>query len=369
MQDLPTRPTGAVWRCAITVARGAIAAVAVGAVVATPAVAATPPTRRAGHAPIAGSLGVQLRDVPAAEAADPLARLYIIDHVHPGTVIHRLIEVSNTTAATMPILLYPAAATIDDGAFVGAAGHTPNDLSTWTSVSPEASEVPAGGHVIASVTIAVPRQASAGEQYGVVWAETRSASIAGEGITEISRVGVRVYLSVGAGGPPPSSFTIQSLTATRAPDGQPMVLATVHNTGGVALALSGALELTGGPGAVRAGPFQTGSGVTLTIANTKAIDILLDKQLPRGPWDATVTLHSGLITNRARAIITFPNTRTAPPPYLAIIGIALALLATIALTIATTRDRRSPPATPGPGAGDAASRVPRRTARAGAGRR
>ena len=151
-------------------ARCALAVLAFSVVIALPAGAAT--------AAAAGSIGLRLVDVPLAARGDPRARLYIVDHLAPGTVIHRRIEVSNTTASTVHVVLYPAAATIANGSFLGAAGHTPNDLSTWTSVSPGASDVPAGGRVTAAVTITVPSDAAPGEQYGVVWAEARSAPIA-----------------------------------------------------------------------------------------------------------------------------------------------------------------------------------------------
>jgi hypothetical protein len=74
----------------------------------------------------------------------------------------------------------------------------------------------------------------------VVWAEARSTPSAGGGITQVSRVGIRVYLSVGPGGPPAADFTIDSLTARRSPDGRPVVLASVHNTGGRALDMNAA---------------------------------------------------------------------------------------------------------------------------------
>src|SRR6185503_18960402 len=107
--------------------------------------------------------------------------------------------------------------------------------STWTSISPSEPDVPAGGKVTATVNIKVPRDAAPGEQYGVVWAEVRAAPLAGGGVTQVSRVGIRLYLSVGPGGPPAANFTITSLTATRASDGRPTVQASVHNTGGRAL--------------------------------------------------------------------------------------------------------------------------------------
>jgi hypothetical protein len=340
MGDLSFKDARGAWHHVIQVARCALAALAFAVVVAASASGSTTARSPVPSAAPAGSLGVQLLDVPVAEAADPRARLYIVDHVNPGTVIHRRIEVSNTTASTMPVVLYPAAATIGNGLFVGAAGHTPNDLSTWTSVNPGASEVPVGGHVTAIVTIAVPRDASPGEQYGVVWAETRSTPPAGGGITEVSRVGVRIYLSVGRGGPPPSKFTIESLTARRTPNGQPMIVATVHNSGGLALDMYGTLQLSAGPGGLRAGPFRANLGVTLGIGDTEPVTIVLDKRLPAGPWDALVTLHSGLITNRAQATITFPTDGSAPPPYLAIIGLAIALLG-ITVLLVVIRQRRN----------------------------
>jgi hypothetical protein len=318
-----TRRVLATVACAaFTVAVGAPVSVSSAAQVAIAPVAS-------GRAAPAGSIGVQLLDVPLAAYADPRARLYIIDHLHPGTIIHRRIEISNTTASSMHIVTYPAAATISQGAFVGAAAHTPDELSTWTSVLPGASNIPSGGHAIATVTIAVPRNAPPGEQYGVVWAETRSAPPAGGGITQVSRVGIRLYLSIGPGGAPASEFTIDSLTGKRSPDGQPMVVASVHNTGGRALDMSGTLQLSSGPGGLSAGPFAANLGTTLAIGATEPIIIMLDKQIPDGPWHALVTLRSGLLERSARATISFPATGVPSSPYLTalvIAGLVLLLL-------------------------------------------
>jgi hypothetical protein len=307
---------------AFTVAVGAPVSVSTAAQVAIAPVAK-------GRAAPAGSIGVQLLDVPLTAYADPRARLYIIDHLHPGTTIHRRIEISNTTTSTVQIVTYPAAATISQGAFVGAAAHTPNELSTWTSVLPGTFEVPSGGHAIATVTIAVPRNAPPGEQYGVVWAETRSPAPAGGGITQVSRVGIRLYLSIGPGGAPASDFTINSLTGKRSPDGQPVVVASVQNTGGRALDMSGTLQLSSGPGGLSAGPFAANLGTTLAIGATEPITTVLDKQIPDGPWHALVTLRSGLLQRSARATITFPATGAPSSPfltYLIVAGLVLLLL-------------------------------------------
>jgi hypothetical protein len=322
----------------IQVTRRVLAA-AFTAAVSAPVVSTAAPAPTA-RAVTAGGIGVQLLDVPLTAYDDPRVRLYIIDHLHPGTVIHRRIEISNTTASTVHIVMYPAAATISQGAFVGAAAHTPNELSTWTSVLPGASDVPPGEHRTATVSISVPRNAPPGEQYGVVWAETRSAPPADGGITQVSRVGIRLYLSIGLGGPPASKFTIDSLTAKRAPDGQPVVVASVHNTGGRALDMNGTLQLSAGPGGLSAGPFPANLGTSLAISATEPITIMLDKRLPDGPWNALVTLRSGLLKHSARATISFPATGTPSSPYPIIAGFVIFLLVGIVAARLMTRRRR-----------------------------
>jgi len=301
-------------RRVIQLTQCSLTALALTIAVATPASASTAAPSPTPRAADAGSIGVRLVDAPASAGNDPRARVYIVDHLAPGTVIHRRIEVSNMTPSTAHILLYPAGASIAKASFVGADGHTPNDLSTWTSINPGAPDIPAGGKVTATLTITVPRDAAPGEQYGVVWAEARSAPNAGDGgVTQVSRVGIRLYVSVGPGGPPAANFTIDSLTAKRSPDGQPVVLASVHNTGGRALDMNGNLRLLGGPGGLSAGPFPANLGTTLAIGDTESVTIVMDKQLPAGPWDAQIALRSGLLERSARATITFPAAGAAPP--------------------------------------------------------
>jgi hypothetical protein len=282
----------------------------------------------AGAGPSAAGIGVRLLDVPIATAADPRARLYIVDHLHPGAVIHRRIEVSNTTAAKVNVALYASAATISHGEFLGAPGRGVNELSTWTSLRPAASAVSAHGHIAADVTIAVAKDAPPGEQYGVLWVQTRTPAPAGGGIAQVSRVGVRMYLSVGPGGAPRSDFTITSLTPLRSSDGQPELIAAVRNTGGRALDMSGTLRLLDGPGGLSAGPFRANLSTTLAIGDAEPITILLDRRLPAGPWSARVSLSSGLLHRSAQASITFPSARarSSPLPLLvaALIGLVLA---------------------------------------------
>jgi hypothetical protein len=285
-------------------ARCALVALALLAGMASPAVAetATPP----------GSIGLRLMDAPASGAGDPRAQIYIVDHLAPGQVIQRRVEVSNTTAATTAVALYAGAATVADGAFVAGADRTANDLSTWTSIDPATIQVPAGGTAVATVTVAVPADAAPGEQYAVVWAEAR-ATPDGAGVTEVSRVGIRLYISVGPGGAPAADFTVDSLTAVRDASGAPVIRATVHNTGGRALDLSGTVSLSGGPGGLSAGPFAAEVVTTLGVTQTGDVTTALDPALPSGPWTVQVTLRSGLLERTTEGTVTFPAPGATAP--------------------------------------------------------
>jgi hypothetical protein len=179
------------------------------------------------------------------------------------------------------------------------------------SVKPTSLDIPARRTAIAAVEINVPVDAAPGEQYAVVWVEARSPAVAQGGVSQVSRVGIRVYLSVGPGGPPAPDFEIKSLTAERSADGRPLVVASVHNTGGRALDLNGTLTLLDGPGGLTAGPFPAQLGVTLGIGETEPVEIKLDARLPAGPWDARLTLASGLVERTVRAELTFPDSGTA----------------------------------------------------------
>jgi hypothetical protein len=316
-----------------------LAGLALSVVVAVPVAAGA--TTATGPEP-EGSIGLRLVDVPEGAGDDPRARIYIVDHLAPGAVIHRRVEVSNTTDSTVHVVLYAAAATLENGSFLGSAGHTANELSTWTSVAPGSIDVPANGKELAVVTIRVPRDAAPGEQYGAVWAEARAAPTAEGGVTHVSRVGIRLYLSVGPGGPPAADFTIGSLTAERTAEGLPMVLATVQNTGGRALDMNGTLRLSAGPGGLNAGPFPANLGTTLGIGDTATVTIVLDEQVPAGPWDARVVLRSGLLERSAHATIVFPGETPGSAShgwvYFAI-PVATALLLALALALWLRRRR------------------------------
>lgn len=257
----------------------------------------------------AQGVGIRLLDAPTNRRDDPRARLYIVDHLAPGTTIRRRLEVSNNTPRSQRVQLYAAGAAIRAGSFIGLDGRTPNELSQWTSVDPAAVELPPGGRAPATATIAVPAAASGGERYAAIWAELPPAGPGpgGAGVTLVNRVGVRVYLSVGGGAEPASDFSIDALAAARAADGTPLVRARVTNTGQRALDMSGELRLEAGPGGLSAGPFPARLGTTLAVGGSDQVEVPLDKQIPAGPWEARISLTSGRVEREATARITFPS--------------------------------------------------------------
>jgi hypothetical protein len=259
-----------------------------------------------GHQRPLPGLGIRLVDVPTATADDPRARAYITDNLPPGAVIERRLQVINGTGSRAHVSIYPAAASIAHGEFIGARGHSRNDLSTWTSTRPTSLNLARKGRSFVHVAIRVPPDAASGERYGVVWAQTTTPSQPTGGLTQVSRVGIRLYLSIGPGGAPASNFDIVSMTAGRDSTNSPIVQASIHNTGGRALDLSGALALTDGPGGLSAGPFPITLGTTLGIGQTEPVTVPLDQQIPDGPWRATLTVRSGLIKRTAQATLTFP---------------------------------------------------------------
>ncbi|MEV0001278.1 hypothetical protein AB0H28_03185 [Micromonospora sp. NPDC050980] len=123
-------------------------------------------------------------------------------------------------------------------------------------------------------------------------------------VKQIARAGIRVYLSVGPGGEPPSGFEVAPLTGARDPDGTPVVTGEVHNTGRRALDLTGDLWLTDGPGGLSVGPVRA-EATTLPLDGRTTIRVTLDRRLPDGPWQARLALASGWTKRTATGEISF----------------------------------------------------------------
>jgi hypothetical protein len=316
--------------------------------VSTAATSALASPAQAAGRPTPGSFGVRLVDVPLSEANNPRALRYIIDYLHPGTTISRRILVVNLSSKAAQTIVYPDAATISRGSFIGDAGQTRSELTTWITTSRHSVSLAPRARTFVIVTIKVPQGVSSGERYGVIWVQETSRVPSGNGvaITEINRVGVRIYLSVGHGGAPASNFAITALTATRSAHGQPIVRAQVRNTGGRALDITGSLTLTHGPGGLTAGPYKAHTNVTLAPGQSGRVTIALSNQLPVGPWRALLDLTSGVTIRHAGATIRFPGAavkaKAASSGYviLAAILLVIFILALVAAWL-IRRNRRS----------------------------
>jgi hypothetical protein len=303
---------------------------------ATPS--ATPTATPRQHKISQAGIGVRLDTVPRNERRIPLDHVYIVRHMNIGTSVRARITVSNTTRSTHRISLYAAAAYVRRGNFTFASGTTPNDLTTWTHLSTAKLTLKRNTQEPVTVAIHVPRTASRGQRYAVVWAAVTSSR--GQ-ITEVNRVGIRMYVDIGPGGPAAPDFVIESMTATRSAAGQPMVVARVRDTGGVALNLTGTLRLAHGPGGTSAGPLPLSDNLTLTPGATDPVRVLVGSQLPRGPWTAVLALKADLLQRTARQTITFPaKPAGGSPSWLLPAGIVLAALLLVVAGLLIRRTRR-----------------------------
>lgn len=268
-------------------------------------------TALAGTGPAAGSalqrFGVRLVDVPVSEAGNPRALRYIIDHLPPGAVIHRRIRVVNQESRTAHFTVYPDAARISRGYFIGDAGETRSELTSWITIQHRSLTLRPHTGVMDMVTIRVPRKPTRGEHYGVIWAQqvSRVPMATGFAIKEVNRVGIRMYLDIGPGGVLPTRFTITSIAGHRSASGRPYITALAHNTGGLAVDLDGTVRLTGGPGHTSAGPFSAQQVTTLAPGQSWTMTFAPGSRIPSGPWTATITLVSGLTRRTATATIQF----------------------------------------------------------------
>jgi len=303
------------------------------------------------HRPIGPApqrFGVRLVDVPVSAADNPRALRYIIDYLPTGTVIHRRILIMNQEARIAHFTVYPDAASISNGSFTGDSGATRSELTGWISVQYQTLTLRPHASAMDMITIRVPPGATRGEHYGLIWVQQAAYARAssGFGVSEIARVGIRIYLAVGQGGAPPTSFAVTSITGHRSARGWPTMVVHVDNTGGRAVDLSGTARLSGGPGDTNAGPFAEQRIITLAPGQSGNVVFAPPRSLPNGPWRAKVTLVSGLTTATATATVVFSVASQAGLSMVSWLGMALGVLAVaiaVALILAhSARQRRLP---------------------------
>lgn len=306
---------------------------------AASAFAGGPPGPPPASRPGTQRFGVRLFDVPVADAHNPRGLRYIIDYLPSGQAIHRRILIMNEESRTAHFTIYPDAARIGHGLFTGDAGESRSELTSWITLKHRSLTLRPHASVLDMATIRVPRGATRGEHYGVIWAQqvAHGRTANDFSITEVARVGIRIYLAVGRGGAPPTTFAITSVAGRRSAGGQPLLIAHVHNTGGRAIDLSGQARLTHGPGRTTAGPFREQQIITLAPGQSANMTFAPGKALPTGPWLARITLASGFTTHTTQTTIHFPTstadaTKTHVPMIIWGGGLVLALLM-LALTL------------------------------------
>jgi hypothetical protein len=237
-----------------------------------------------------------------------------VDHLTPGTTVRRKLRVENNSGQRQQVTVYPAAATLAKGIFVFGADNSANELTSWVSLDQGELDLAPGTGATVRATVAVPPAASAGERYGVIWASVRSAPRPGGEISQVNRVGVRIYLDIGPGGEPRSDFSIGEFVPARTAAGDPSLAVSVTNTGERALDMTGSAALSEGPAGQRAGPFPVTTTVTLATDVTGTVIVQFPKALPNGPWKVDLTLKSGMVSHSTTGLITFPEPGQAGRP-------------------------------------------------------
>jgi hypothetical protein len=287
-----------------------------------------------------GVVSIRLADASASPHDDPLARSAIVNSVGPGGTVHRQVEVINGTGSSQQVVVYSAGAAVSEGKFAFLPGREANDLVGWVTLDHDVLALTPRTTAMVNVTIHVPPDATPGERYGVVWTEV-SVNPAGGGITMVNRVGVRMYLTVGPGGPPAAGFEVSAPVAGRNGSGSPTISVQVRNTGGRTLDIGGTVDLSGGPGGIRAGPFPIHLRESIAPRGAETATVAFDKRLPDGPWDVRIDLRSGLTAAVAHAIVRFPPVAEAPlvPAVRVMVAAGSALLAAIALLLLVRRRR------------------------------
>jgi hypothetical protein len=246
-------------------------------------------------------LGIRQLDVEPTRADGGRSVRAVTDHLQPGAVLDRRLEVSNDTEEPRTVRLYAADAGVENG-WVVAEGPGAAELASWIEVDPPELVIAPGGRMLARFRIVVPAAATAGERYGAIVAEVPPV-----GGTVVPRAELRIYLSVGGPEEPPTDLLIDEFTPGRDDDGTAVVLLGVDNTGGRAVDLVGELELIDGPGGARAGPFPIEGPTTLAPERFGTVAVVLGPGLPDGPWRAVATLRSGALERQAEATIVLPE--------------------------------------------------------------
>lgn len=142
-----------------------------------------------------GGIGIGLINVPESFAKYPNSGEWILERLIPSKITTREFQVINSTDKPMFVVIYPGAATNLNGNFVGAPRGVANELTSWMTITPQSAKIQAHQTIYGRVTINVPSDALPSMQFGLIWAQTTVGTSAG--VTQVNRVGIRMYDPVG----------------------------------------------------------------------------------------------------------------------------------------------------------------------------
>lgn len=262
-----------------------------------------------------------------ADPEESRRRHAFVDHVRPGTYIHRTVVVRNTSNRRLRVRLHPGAATVHDGRFQPQEGT--NELTGWITLNHPQVDLDAQRETTVMATVRVPRDVSTGERYAVLWAQADPAASGPQTPSPTQPVGSRIYLDVGPGADPRFQMSIGKVGVTRGAGGIPRLSTSVRNTGHRAVDLTGSVRVAGGKGGAGGGVFAVPAGTTLAPGESTSFTVPLARAVLHGSWRATVTVESGTTRATAEAPFTLPE---LPKPKVAKVSLRDRLVHSLMLT-------------------------------------
>ena len=267
-------------------------------------VALTPSEALAAESP--GTIGVKLLEAVGTHPAQGLEGVYIVGDLRADHALTRRLEIFNSSGSSMRISVYPAGAGIRAGSFTYAVGRSKNQLSSWITVARPVIVLAPRTHTEVAVRISVPKRATSGERYAVVWAQVSARTSSSGDVQLTNRVGIRVYLSVGSV-QLAHDFRIGAVTARRAVNGVPFVEAWVLNESSATVTIVGNVTLRDGPGGLSDGPVSMVPLTALPPGDAGQVAAYFERGLPRGPWRVSLRLSNGSIGQLRVAELVFPE--------------------------------------------------------------
>ncbi|MDX1659026.1 MAG: hypothetical protein R3343_09420 [Nitriliruptorales bacterium] len=178
------------------------------------------------------------RDVPEGRRSS-----YLIHDVSPGDVLEDRVEVVNLTNAPIQLLVESVDATLNaDGAFAPAGPGTRREAGAWIELERNSLEIAPLGAESVGVTITVPSTAPAGDHVAAIVVQREDPDLQGN-VRVVNRVGVRVYLTVGGGGPLSRDFSIAGFRWAGTPTDLQFEVEIV-NTGQLLVEPAGTIEVS-----------------------------------------------------------------------------------------------------------------------------